>query len=73
MRRTVRSLALMLALSAPVYAGEMQFPVAGPPPTQSASVTQEPTGDGEIHNPLTVEETAAVAVITLLSAALRLF
>lgn len=63
----------MLVLSATTYAGEMQFPVASPPPPQSASFTPEPTADGEIQNPLTIEETAAEAVITLLSAVLRLF
>jgi hypothetical protein len=51
MRRTVQSLALMLALSAPIYAGEMQCPVISPTPPSSPAV-QGPTTDGEISTPL---------------------
>lgn len=49
MRRTVQGLALTLALSAHIYAGEMQCPVISPTPPP-ASATQEPTTDGDIQN-----------------------
>lgn len=58
MRRTVQILALMLALSAPVTAGEMQCPVTSPTPAQ-ASAVQEPSASGDISNPSTTDETAA--------------
>ena len=54
MRRTVQSLALVLALSAPIYAGEMQCPVISPPPPSSPAV-QGTTTDGEIDTPLTAD------------------
>lgn len=59
MRRTIQSLALMLALSAPIYAGEMQFPVASPTPQQATSALQEPGVSGDISNPSATDETAA--------------
>jgi hypothetical protein len=49
MRRTVQSLALMLALCVPASAGIMQCPVASPTPPP-ASATQEPTTNGIIQN-----------------------
>src|SRR4051812_23807328 len=49
MRRTVQSLALMLAFCVPAMAGIMQCPVTSPtPPTASAA--QEPTTEGDIQN-----------------------
>ncbi len=54
MRRTVQSLALVLALSTPMYAGEMQCPVISPPPPSSPAV-QGTTTDGEIDTPLTAD------------------
>ena len=50
MRKTIQAAALMLAVSASTYAGEMQFPVTSPPPQQPANVTQEPTTDSNIPN-----------------------
>jgi len=50
MRKTIQAAALMLAVSASTYAGEMQFPVTSPPPQQPANVTQEPTTEGEMQN-----------------------
>jgi hypothetical protein len=49
MRRTVQSLALMLALSASVMAGEMPCPVNSPTPT-TATVAQEPSANGIMQN-----------------------
>ncbi len=46
MRKTVRVLALALALAAPVCAGEMQCPP--PQPQQSVQVTTE----GKMHYPI---------------------
>lgn len=58
MRKTVRALALALALTAPVYAGEMQCP-----PPQPQQAVQEPTAEGDMHFPL-VE--LALSLFTLL-------
>jgi hypothetical protein len=49
MRKTLTTAALVLALCCPVFAGEMNTPVApAPPPSQPASAIQEPTTDGEM-------------------------
>jgi hypothetical protein len=45
MRKTISVAALLLALTCPAYAGEMQNDKPAPPP-QSASVAQEPTDGG---------------------------
>jgi hypothetical protein len=47
MRKTLTTVALMLALSCPALAGEMHTPGSPTPPPSSA--TQEPTADGIIH------------------------
>jgi len=49
MRKTLQVLALMLAVSASAYAGDMQFPVTDPPP-QSATAVQAPTASGNMQN-----------------------
>ena len=49
MRKTLQVLALMLAVSASVYAGDMQFPATDPPP-QSATAVQGPTTNGDMQN-----------------------
>ena len=53
MRKTLTTAALLLALSCPVFAGEMHTPPAPEPP--SASTTQELTEgatlNGEMHTP----------------------
>lgn len=59
MRRTFQSLALMLALSTSVMAGEMPCPVNSPTPQQTTSATQEPSAEVDISNSSTTNETAA--------------
>jgi hypothetical protein len=55
MRKTAQTLLLMLALSAPIYAGEMQCPVVIEPP-ESANAEQEETTDGEISTTATIAD-----------------
>ena len=50
MRKAISVSALILALVCSAHAGEMQNDKTGPPPQPSASVTQEPTTDGNIPN-----------------------
>ncbi len=47
MRKTISVAALLLALTCPTYAGDMQNDAPKPPPP---SAVQEPTTDGEIQN-----------------------
>lgn len=49
MRKTLQVLALTLTVSAPAYAGDMQFPVTDPPP-QSVTAIQAPTTSGNMQN-----------------------
>jgi hypothetical protein len=54
MRKTLTTVALVLALCCPVFAGEMNTPVApAPPPNEPASATHEPTTGNEITNSTT--------------------
>ncbi|HZI19643.1 MAG TPA: hypothetical protein VEY09_13720 [Pyrinomonadaceae bacterium] len=46
MRKTAQSLTLMLALSAPAFAGEMQCPVVNEPPPPPSAVQEATTTDG---------------------------
>jgi hypothetical protein len=52
MRKTLQVLALTLAVSASAYAGDMQFPVTGPPQS-STTATQQPTTSGDMQNDVT--------------------
>ncbi len=49
MRKVIRASVLALALTSSAYAGEMQNDSPAPP-SQPATVAQEPTTDGEIQN-----------------------
>ena len=49
MRKAISVSALILALTCPVYAGDMPNGSPQPPPPAPASATQEPTG-GEMPN-----------------------
>jgi len=70
MRKTVQSLVLMLALSAPVYAGVMQCPITSEPPPPPSAAHEELTADnaGETEESDGFTET----VLTLLKTALSL-
>ena len=57
MRKTIGVASLLLALTCPAYAGEMQNEAPKPP----ANTTQEPTTEGEIQN----EAPASLAQIVL--------
>jgi len=50
MRKAISVSALILAFVCSAHAGDMQNDITGPPPQPSASVTQEPTTDGEMQN-----------------------
>jgi hypothetical protein len=69
MRKTISVAALLLALTCPAYAGEMQNDKPAPPP-QPASVIQEPTDgatvDGEMHTP-PLSESLTQTVLDLLA------
>jgi len=73
MRRTIQSVALVLALSVPGYAGIMQCPIVEPTPQparaeqESAVVVQEPTTDGEIPNNLTTSVVEVLLTLLALS------
>jgi hypothetical protein len=70
MRRTVQSMALMLALLTPAYAGEMQFPRTSPtPPPPTATQGQETEGD--IPTP-SQDETTGGSILDVLTALLAL-
>lgn len=71
MRRTVQSLALILILSAPICAGEMQFPVANTPP-QPAAATEAPTPDTEMHGD-EADASITETMLNLLEGVLALF
>jgi hypothetical protein len=48
--KVVKAFVLALAVSVCAYAGEMDNGVAQPPPSQPATVAQEPTTDGIMQN-----------------------
>lgn len=50
MRKALSVSALMLAFVCSAHAGEIQNDFTGTPPQSSATVTQQPTTDGEIQN-----------------------
>lgn len=72
MRRTIQSLTLVAALSASVYAGDMQFPVTSSPPPRSESVAQAPTADGEMQNGQ-ADSSLTETILNLLEGVLSLF
>jgi hypothetical protein len=41
MRKTIQASVLVLALALSVYAGDMQFPIATPPPPSNVTVQSE--------------------------------
>ena len=51
MRKTLATVALVLAFGCPMFAGEMHTPPVTTPPPQSGA--QEQTTEGDIHFPLT--------------------
>lgn len=58
MRIMLTTAALLLALSCPVFAGEMHTPPAPTPPQPATAVqvpTNEPTLNGEMHTPGVLE------------------
>ena len=77
MRKTIQTAALVLALTASAYAGEMQTPAPCPSDTQcpapssssqTASTQQAgSTTDGEMQTPLTASEVALGVLQTALS------
>ncbi|HEU4596639.1 MAG TPA: hypothetical protein VFS10_15990 [Pyrinomonadaceae bacterium] len=71
MRRTIQSLVLMLALSAHIYAGEMQFPLTSPTPPPAPAV-QEPMTDGVIPNDASDGHIQNDAMITFAEVVLNL-
>ena len=80
MRKTVRALMLVMALSVCVYAGDMGNGVASPsPPQQQAQTTSEPatpaddntSADGDMGNGVTT--TATGAALNLIQTLLTLF
>jgi hypothetical protein len=54
MRRTIQSVALMLALSIPGYAGIMQCPIVEPTPQPASAVQEQPTAS-DISTPQTTD------------------
>lgn len=68
MRKTLTTVALLLALNCTAFGGEIQIPPAPAPPP--ASATQEPTGDvtlnGEMGTP-GVSDTLTQTVLELLA------
>lgn len=64
MRKTLTTVALLLALSCTAFGGEIQIPPA-PAPTP-ASATQEPTG-GEMLTPPGVSESMTQIALELLA------
>lgn len=61
MRKTLTIAALVLALGCPVFAGEMNAPVApAPPPSQPAPTIQEPITDGEMSAGATAPTTDGI-------------
>lgn len=71
MSKAVRASALVLLLACSAYAGDIQNGSPAPPP--SSIIQEEPTNYGEIHNPLTVEETTAGTFLTIVTSVLALF
>lgn len=79
MRKTVRALLLVMALSVCVSAGDMGNGVAPPPPQQQAQTTSEPatpsddstSAGGDMGNGVTA--TAAEAALSLIQTLLTLF
>jgi hypothetical protein len=65
MRKAISVSALILALTCPVYAGDMPNGAPQPPPPAPSSATQEPTG-GEI--PTGATDTLTQITLDLLAA-----
>ena len=80
MRRTVQSMALMLALSIPIYAGDMQCPVVETPPQQAQqAVSVAPTDEqgtnsaSNIETDVSASSSMTEVVLNLLQSVLSLF
>ena len=68
MRKTLTTAALLVALSCPAFAGEIQTTGAPtPPPPQPASATQEATLDGIMQTPPVASESLTLTVLELLT------
>lgn len=65
MRKTISVAALLLALTCPAYAGEMQNDKPAPPPPP-VTTTQEPTG-GEMLTPPGLSESLTQTALQLLA------
>lgn len=72
MRRTLQGFVLMLALSVPIYAGDMQCPIVEPTPRPASAVQDQPV-EGVISTPLTAEAEATQPVLALLEILLAVF
>ena len=67
MRKTIQAAALMLAVSASAYAGEMQTPVTSPSSQTTSTQQDGATTDGEMQFPVTAPEVALGVLQTALS------
>lgn len=71
MRKTLTTGLLLLALSCPVFAGEMLTPPAPQPPPAPTSAMQEAadgmTLNGEMHTPPSASESLAQIALELLA------
>ncbi len=75
MRKTITVSALVLALAASTYAGEMGYPIASPQPAPTPAATQTATeaesSDGNMGYP--VADAATEVALNLLQTLLALF
>lgn len=72
MSRAFRASVLILILTSSAQAGWIQNGSSAAPPPPSITA-EEATMDGEIQNPLTVEETTAGTFLTIVTSVLALF